>query len=98
MPTSPLRFAVAGLGLGQAWAQLIKSSLEFELAGLIDVDRARLDQLGEQFGVLPESRFESYDQALRSLEADAIVVVTPPTLHRDNVLAALDRGYHVLSE
>ncbi len=96
----PLRCAVAGLGLGQAWAELIKTSPGFELAALIDVDRARLDQLGERDGVPPERRFERYERALKSLatEVDLVVVVTPPTFHRDNVLAALDSGYHVLSE
>jgi predicted dehydrogenase len=93
-----LRCAVAGLGLGRAWAKLIDDSPEFTLAGLIDVDADRLASYGEEFGVPVESRFTDYEQALARLEADAVVVVTPPAFHRDNVLAALEAGFHVLSE
>lgn len=93
-----LRCAVAGLGLGRAWTRLIHDAPDFELAGLVDVDPARLAEVGEQYSVPAEARFADYDEALGKLEADAIVVVTPPSLHKANVLAALDAGYHVLSE
>lgn len=93
-----LRFAVAGLGLGRLWAKLIHDASKFELAGLIDIDSARLKQVGEQFGMPSATLFSNYDTALLSLDADAIVVATPPATHKAAVLAALDAGYHVLSE
>jgi len=93
-----LRFAVAGLGLGRVWAKLIQDAPEFELAGLIDVDSARLKEVGGQFGMPSSALFSDYDRALASLDADAILVATPPATHKTAVLAALDAGYHVLSE
>ena len=93
-----LRLAVAGLGLGRVWAKLINDSPEFDLVGLVDVDADRLAAYGAEFGVAAESRFTDFDRALARIEADAIVVVTPPVHHRDNVLSALDAGFHVLSE
>ncbi len=93
-----LRCAVAGLGLGRVWTKLIHEAPEFELAGLIDVDPARLADYGAQYGVPESARFLDYDQALGSLEADVIVVVTPPNAHKRHVLSALDAGFHVLSE
>jgi predicted dehydrogenase len=93
-----LRCVVAGLGLGRIWAKLIHESPEFELAGLIDVDPARLVDYGAQYGVPESARFSDFDRALASLEADVIVVVTPPDSHRRHVLTALDAGFHVLSE
>jgi predicted dehydrogenase len=93
-----LRCAVAGLGLGRIWAKLIHEAPGFELAGLIDVDPARLADYGTQYGVPESARFLDYDRALASLEADVIVVVTPPEAHKRHVLSALDAGFHVLSE
>jgi len=95
---SELRCAVAGLGLGRAWARLINDSPGFTLAGLIDVDEARLNAFADELGLPASARYADFDRALFTMEADVIVVVTPPGLHRDNVLAALSAGYHVLSE
>ena len=93
-----LRCVVAGLGLGRIWAKLIHDAPEFELAGLIDVDPARLADYGAQYGVPESARFVDFDLALTSLAADVIIVVTPPAAHKRHVLSALDAGFHVLSE
>ena len=93
-----LRCAVAGLGLGRAWTRLISDSPEFELAGLVDVDQARLNEVADQYGLPASARYTDYERALASLEADVIVVVTPPAAHKTMVLAALEAGFHVLSE
>lgn len=96
-----LRCAVAGLGLGQAWTNMISAAPDFELAGLIDVDEARLNQVADKLELPKGARFTDFDKALaglRELDTDVIVVVTPPVLHKQNVLGALDAGYHVLSE
>ncbi|MBI2938904.1 MAG: Gfo/Idh/MocA family oxidoreductase [Chloroflexi bacterium] len=95
---SALKFVVVGLGLGKAWAKLIHEAPEFELAGLVDVDRARLDELSDQYGVPASARFTDFERALVEAEADALVIVTPPAAHKGMVLTGLEAGYHVLSE
>jgi predicted dehydrogenase len=98
MANAKLRCAVAGLGLGRVWTKLVHESPECELVGLIDVDEARLAQVGAEYGLSGDSLFTDYDKALASLAADVVIVVTPPAAHKDNVLAALGAGFHVLSE
>jgi predicted dehydrogenase len=48
---------------------------------------------------LPESRcFTSLDDALAQVEADAVIIITPPQLHTQQCLAAIRAGKHVLVE
>ena len=42
--------------------------------------------------------FARLDQALGSVEADAVLLVSPPATHRPLAEEALARGLHVLSE
>jgi predicted dehydrogenase len=42
--------------------------------------------------------FSSCEAMVRGCELDAVVVASPPFAHRDDVLAALDAGTHVLCE
>ena len=65
---SRLKFAVVGLGIGnKIWAKLITDSPEFALAGLVDIDPARLSEAGDQFAVQESARFTDYHQALKTL-------------------------------
>jgi predicted dehydrogenase len=42
--------------------------------------------------------FGDLDEALRAVEADAVVLVTPPEVHREQTLAAFEHGCDVLCE
>ncbi len=48
---------------------------------------------------LPESAcFRTLGQALNKVEADVVVLITPPDLHTEHCLEALRAGKHVLVE
>jgi predicted dehydrogenase len=65
---------------------------------LVDVVPAYLAAAREQTG-LPESAcFTRLDDALAAIEADAVIVATPVTLHAQQILEALRAGRHVLTE
>ena len=85
-----------GAGLwGQSWAELLAKSAGFRLAGLVDADPARREWGSTSLGV---QAFRQLDQALTSIQADAVLLVSPPATHRSLVESSLAAGRHVLVE
>ncbi len=72
---------------------------EVEVVGLCDLDPLSLGQAQEQFAQLEDKpTFRDYRKMLERVEMDAVEISTPHTLHFDLIVAALDRGLHVLTE
>ena len=72
---------------------------EAEVVALCDVDQASLQRAKErhaQAAELPE--FTHYQEMLEQVELDAVEISTPHTLHFEQIMAALDKGLHVLTE
>ena len=72
---------------------------EAEVVALCDVDQASLQRAKErhsQAAELPE--FTDYQKMLEQVELDAVEISTPHTLHFEQIMAALDKGLHVLTE
>ena len=80
---------------GRSWSELVHRARGFELAALVDGSAAARDWAGAELGV---PAFASFDRALGSVAADAVVLVSPPSTHRPLAEAALAAGLHVLSE
>ena len=77
-------------------ARVFSESDEAELVAICDTDGGRLKEIGDRFGV--ERRFDNSRDLFAWGELDAVSVVTPDFAHRDIVLAALEKGLHVLVE
>jgi len=77
---------------------------EAEVVGLCDVNlenARRLSRLVRKFrNISPRepSIFGRPDEMFEALDLDAVIVCTPHVLHYEHVMAALDRGLHVLVE
>ena len=72
---------------------------EAEVVALCDVDQASLQRAKERnsrAAALPE--FSRYQEMLDQVELDAVEISTPHTLHFEQIMAALDKGLHVLTE
>ena len=72
---------------------------EAEVVALCDVDQGSLQRAKErlsQAAELPE--FTHYQEMLEQVELDAVEISTPHTLHFEQIMAALDKGLHVLTE
>lgn len=94
---STKRFAVVGVGLwGSMHARIFSKAPGAELVALCDANPERLGEAAESFGVA--KRFTDYRDLFDWGQLDAVSVATPDSSHRDVVLAALDRGLHVLVE
>lgn len=94
---SPFRFVIVGCGrMGLAHSGRLASHSDAELVGFFDADADAAKRLRDRFA--PAATVAgSFDELLK-LDADAVVIGTPTTLHREQVEAAAARGWHVLCE
>lgn len=91
-----MRFVLAGLGWwGRSWAKLLKTHRWVEFLATVDPSGSAGDWCREHLGL---AHFPDLATALGAVEADAVLVTTPPNLHRPVVLEALGHGKHVLVE
>ncbi|MGC4190941.1 MAG: Gfo/Idh/MocA family oxidoreductase [Thermomicrobiales bacterium] len=97
-----LRIVQAGIGgHGKTWLTLLqRESAEADAIDLVAVadpsDWARA--VAEEDGIPSTQIYASLGEALRFVDADAILIVTPPATHRAVATAALQAGKHVLIE
>lgn len=98
MSNSPLRVGIAGLGrLGKRHAeQLARHTPGAVLSAACSPMPAELDWARSELGV--RRCHADYADLLADPEVDAIVLVTPTTLHADQASAALRAGKHVFVE
>lgn len=95
-----LRLIQAGIGgMGRAWWNgPVRESPDFELVGIVDIADQPLHEAGDALGIPRERRFKSLESAINSIEADAVLTVTPPAVHVEHAKLAFARGLHLLSE
>jgi predicted dehydrogenase len=93
-----LKVGVIGCGTVSGYGHLptIKSSTTWTLAGISEVNAPRRDEMAAQYK--PPVAVADYRELLAECEMDAVVVATHTDGHRDIVIAALERGLHVLCE
>lgn len=85
-------------GRGRWPIQHINRRNDYESVALVDVNEENL-QAARQLSELGEDVcFTALDAALEAVEADAVVVITPPDLHYEQCLGAVRAGKHVLVE
>jgi predicted dehydrogenase len=90
-----LRVVQVGVGLwGQSWAELVVRARGFALVGVVDAG-APAREWAATLGV---PVFRRLEQALRSLEPDLVLLVSPPVTHRSLAEAAFAAGSHVVVE
>jgi myo-inositol 2-dehydrogenase / D-chiro-inositol 1-dehydrogenase len=88
-----MKVAVIGAGnMGGMHADLLGAMAEVDGLYVVDADEERADEVARRNG----GTAVSFDEAVE--RADALVVATPPELHRSAVEAALDAELHVLCE
>ncbi len=94
-----VRVLVVGLGFfGKNWLREVSSSPECEVAGVVSKHRDLLATVGDEFKIPGAGRFASMEEALAHTDAQAAIVAVPEMLHREIIVAALDRRLHVLTE
>ncbi|MHC5033487.1 MAG: Gfo/Idh/MocA family protein [Planctomycetota bacterium] len=85
-------------GFGETWLGRIQGDHTASLVGLVDTDPQALEAARDTTGLSGARCFEDYEAAMDTVEADAVLNVTPPAVHHGVALAAFKRGLHVLTE
>jgi predicted dehydrogenase len=85
-----------GAGLwGRSWAELIAASRGFELSGVVDRSTRARAWARAELGVLASTTLA---HALKRVECDVVLLVSPPATHRALAEEALELGAHVVIE
>lgn len=85
-------------GWGQDWYKnIVTKSKDFEPVAVVDVDPSMLACV-QELGAKVEHCYASIEQALESVESDAVLITTTLPYHVPVALAALRAGRHVLTE
>ncbi len=69
-----------------------------EVADLVDINRAVLDQMGDFLGVDPSHRFTEMENAFAQTEADFCILVIPPVFNKRAISLAVGRRMPILVE
>jgi myo-inositol 2-dehydrogenase / D-chiro-inositol 1-dehydrogenase len=89
-----VRAAIIGAGwIAAEHAMILRSQDDVELAGVCDIDEGRARELAGSGPVYTDWR-----ELLDRETPDAVFVCTPPRLHREAAVEALERGIHVYLE
>jgi len=94
-----MRFIQAGVGgFGKGWVKRLTDHEDVEVVGLADVSRDALAAAREIGQYKNDICFPTVDAALKNVEADALVCVTPPEYHAECVVRAMEAGLNVITE
>ena len=95
--TSPrLRVGVVGLGYGRKHIEGWRQHPDADVIAIADPDAARLQAVGNQFGVA--ARYASAESMFGAVGLDVVSICTPNKFHKQLTLGALEAGCHVLCE
>ena len=91
---TPLRVAVIGVGhLGQHHARLLAGLGDVQLAGVVDINLPRAQEIAAKYGT------KAFADAREVLQAvDAVTIATPTVTHVDVALPFVEAGVPVLVE
>ncbi|HEX9900840.1 MAG TPA: Gfo/Idh/MocA family oxidoreductase [Candidatus Methylomirabilis sp.] len=94
-----MRFLILGLGFfGRNWLREVVACPECEVAGIVAKHPDLLATVGEEFKVPPSRRYATIEEGLDRAGAQAAIVALPEMVHKTAIVAALERGLHVLTE
>ena len=99
--TDTIKTAIIGVGgMAQGHVKRMAELPEVELAALVDISDKSLERTRERHGeaVANVPTFHDYKEMLAEVKPDAVVIVTPHTLHFPMAMDGLDAGAHVLLE
>ncbi len=85
-------------GMGNAWLRAVLDSPVVDYAGFVEVsDKIAAEQVAK-YGLDGNRIYKTLGEALRAIQADGIINVTPPQFHKAVSVEALEAGIPVLSE
>ena len=96
-----LRVAIMGLGsYGTRVAEAMKGCTAAKLVGLISGTPVKVKDWQAKYGI-PEKNcynYENFDKIKDNPDIDAVYIITPNALHKDQAIRVAKAGKHVISE
>src|ERR1700678_4676787 len=103
-----LRMGMVGGGAGSFIGPVHRMAAELDgtielVAGAFSQDAARSRQAGVTYGISPDRAYTNYEEMMerekqRQDAIDFVCIVTPNHLHLPIAAAALEHGFHVMSD
>ncbi len=94
-----MKAILTGLGgQGLSWLGDIRRRDDVEIVAFVEPFEASISRAVEKHGVPREAIFPSLDEAIKNVQADFVLDVTPPAVHHEVAFKAFDAGLHVLGE
>ena len=92
------RIGVVGIGWWACFNHIptLQASGDVEAVAICDLNDARLDEVGDQFGIA--ARYKDVAEMVRAERLDGVIISTPHVAHTVPAIAALQAGAHVLVE
>jgi predicted dehydrogenase len=92
----PVRVGVVGLGgIGVRHARLLAELSEAEVVAVAELDESRREAMARELGV---AAYADWSDLLESESPEALLVSTPPAVHAEPTVAALEAGVDVFVE
>jgi predicted dehydrogenase len=85
-------------GMGGGWTDRVAESRKWTAAAYVDVNPDVLAKTAEKHGIAANCCFRNLDEALRNVEADAVLDITPQQFRKSVCCRALEAGLDVLAE
>jgi predicted dehydrogenase len=98
--SDPLKLIQAGVGgHGKGWLHHTTSTSEqVEVVAVVDPNDDARQAAVEHLGLDPKHAFADLEAAVEAVEAEALLSVTPPAIHRQQAETAFGHGLHLLVE
>ncbi len=94
-----MRCVVVGLGRrGQHWVQVCQEMDIVTLVAGVDPVERRREEAKAKFGLKDKQLFSSLEEALKAVEVDFVLDVTPPSAREKIAEISLSHGLPVLAE
>jgi predicted dehydrogenase len=96
---SPIRALLVGVGTrGKHWARIMHDDPLCATVGYVDVSAANLAEIQGRYPVPGDALYSDLDAALGGVDADLVVLATPPMGHLDQARRIFASGRHLLAE
>ena len=99
--TDTIKTAIIGVGgMAQGHIERLLKMADVEVAAFVDINPKSLERTKAKHGEAAANikTFDDYKVMLTDVKPDAVVIVTPHTLHFPMAMDSLDAGCHVLLE
>ena len=96
-----LRVAIMGLGsYGNRVAEAMQSSKMAKLTGVISGTPSKIKDWQAKYGIAEKNcyNYENFDAIKNNPDIDAVYIITPNALHKDQAIRVANAGKHVISE